>query len=1496
MGEIRNFAILFGYSNAYRRKVKKQVFCSVDETLTLVEKEKRMRTLKGQIQVRGGFIRILVAMVLVVPIFGAGALAEDLLLSEAKDISRLGADPVYGLKPLGSQDIYTATVTYSINVADCALFETMDGYDHLAINGLSCLSNPGQPQLPVKTLTTKLARNAEVLGIEVISGSYHEILNPVDVAPSPQPRIWMRQEDIPKQLRERLKLASLNLAIYGRDEYFPGKIATYSAGRDNDSACVYIKVFPVQCIPKRKKAILVTNAKINIYYSLSPLKGEASAGLIVDPAECVIICPSLLEPAAELLRDFHVSEENVSTSVLTTEDIDAAYSPAADPVYKGYKDDDYAGRDKIVGYDYELAKKIISYLRDQETHPNLKYVTLLGDGLLVPPSYYINEWGTWAGNWESYYDWVPTDFLYTSPDYDFVPNYRVGRLPVSDAAQAESVVSKISSWHSSLSWDWFKRVCLGGGSPFGTIYYYGELGMADLVNKDTFNGMELTRSYYTDGNFDINHIKPFLSTAGAGLLYHVDHGSGYEMMIQDDLINASEVMDYQLNTHVPFVVSVSCINAAYDTDLTKFEEEQYQPQFPEIPYPTSFGEAIILSDAGGIAYVGGSRLNYAGWSIYYDQGRLLANHYYMGQICNSVFESYHGGTSRIGDMAYDALRFYARDNDMSSSTNKETIFGFILLGDPVLTLPPQQPGPSYQKPYLTALDPDRYSGEGIPYYGQLLPDGPNSISVTSSTDSPTVDAKSIYTWSNIIVNRQYPNTTPLTHTFTPTGCGYHLVRSSGEDGKEGWLYLNAQFVFTPTSDLLLVDGDYGADYEKYYTGALEQLGRAYDIWEVGARDPIDAQTLAQYLDGVVIWAIPFSPPPSEEEKAACQFYLDSGGRLFISGQEIGLYLTRNGWQMDYFYENYLHAQFVADDSGIYTLTGIPEDPIGDGLTITIESGDGADNQYWPDEIEPISPAVPVFVYEPGREGALRVDTGAYKVVYFSFGFEGIDSQTDRNEVMKRVLGWLQLPFAEGEVENLTTGKKYSYIQPAIDEATPGDEIVASVGIYPENIDFKGKNLTLRSVNPDHPTVVAATVINGVSYDRVVTFSGGEDANCVLAGFTITGGNTGVYCYHASPTITNCIITGNSAEDYGGGICCKYNSKPKIKNCTISGNFAPEGGGIYYERAGPPPQFEGGMFTMTEGSTFINCVIISNTADYGGGMYNDGGRPTLANCVLRGNSVNYAGGGIYNDAGRPILNNCIFSGNLAKGGGGMLNNEKGNSVLTNCTFNGNSANKGGAIFNNVQSNPVLTNCILWGDTPEEIGLHLSTPVITYSSVQGGWPGLGNIDADPRFVLPGCWTDANNPGVPIEPNDPNAIWIDGNYHLKSEGWRWNVEWQEWDFDRVTSRCIDAGNPGSALGEELMSVPVDPGNTYGQNLRINMGAYGGTNEASMPPYGWAILADLTNDGIVDLVDLAHWAENWLGGSDGSPGDLDRNGIVNMADFALLAQDWFLETTWHE
>jgi parallel beta-helix repeat protein len=267
------------------------------------------------------------------------------------------------------------------------------------------------------------------------------------------------------------------------------------------------------------------------------------------------------------------------------------------------------------------------------------------------------------------------------------------------------------------------------------------------------------------------------------------------------------------------------------------------------------------------------------------------------------------------------------------------------------------------------------------------------------------------------------------------------------------------------------------------------------------------------------------------------------------------------------------------------------------------------------------------------------------------------------------------------VENITSGKIYGSVRHAVSDARNGHEIVVSPGVYQGNINFRGKNLTVRSTNPDDPSVVASTIIAGDGNGNLVTFSGGEDESCVLAGFTIINTNNGIYCSGSSPTITNCSIVGN----VGAGIKLYLSSNPTISNCIIADNI---GSGIV-------------MLKQVSGrKQFFNS-------------------PTITNCTIVGNSEIGISEGI-----PSILNSIVYDNGIQITG--------------------------------------------------------SSAVATYSNIQGGFPGEGNIDEDPLFA------DASN----------------GDFHLL-----------------VSSPCIDTGDPNS----EFTLEPEPNGGI------INMGAYGGTSEAS-------------------------------------------------------------------
>ncbi|HUW19455.1 MAG TPA: metallophosphoesterase [Sedimentisphaerales bacterium] len=205
------------------------------------------------------------------------------------------------------------------------------------------------------------------------------------------------------------------------------------------------------------------------------------------------------------------------------------------------------------------------------------------------------------------------------------------------------------------------------------------------------------------------------------------------------------------------------------------------------------------------------------------------------------------------------------------------------------------------------------------------------------------------------------------------------------------------------------------------------------------------------------------------------------------------------------------------------------------------------------------------------------------------------------------------------IENRNTGKRYNYIQDAIEEAAGGDEIVVGPAIwqYLENINFKGKSLTLRSTDPNDGDVVAATIINGGQLKPVVTFSGGETAGCRLNGFTITGGTKGISCTNAYPIISNCRILRNAGNGIESVFLVPRFYAATITNCSIVGNG---GNGV---------QAKGRMTPM-----LTNCLISGNRATGVEGK----GLQAITNCTIVGNGL----AGISNDD--AIVHNCIIWGN------------------------------------------------------------------------------------------------------------------------------------------------------------------------------------------------------------------------------------------------------------
>jgi len=205
--------------------------------------------------------------------------------------------------------------------------------------------------------------------------------------------------------------------------------------------------------------------------------------------------------------------------------------------------------------------------------------------------------------------------------------------------------------------------------------------------------------------------------------------------------------------------------------------------------------------------------------------------------------------------------------------------------------------------------------------------------------------------------------------------------------------------------VLVVDDDGLKDDELYYTAALDHYGIDYAVLNTVYTTPT-AELLGQF--DILIWVQGRQAPTlTAGDRAALTTYLSGGGNLFLSGQDIGWelsHINQYGWMQTVLRTFFFNEPYPPD----FTLSGVNGNQISDGIPLTITGGDGADNQESPNELYPADAAsVGIWSYAPDQWGAVAVDTGVYKVVYFGFGFEAIDNARDRNLVMHRILNWFQ---------------------------------------------------------------------------------------------------------------------------------------------------------------------------------------------------------------------------------------------------------------------------------------------------------------------------------------------------------------------------------------------------------------------------------------------------------------------------------------------------------
>lgn len=307
------------------------------------------------------------------------------------------------------------------------------------------------------------------------------------------------------------------------------------------------------------------------------------------------------------------------------------------------------------------------------------------------------------------------------------------------------------------------------------------------------------------------------------------------------------------------------------------------------------------------------------------------------------------------------------------------------------------------------------------------------------------------------------------------------------------------------------------------------------------------------------------------------------------------------------------------------------------------------------------------------------------------GLEAEDKTTGQFEVVSEA--------EKPEKVRLYVPANYPSIQEAIDAAQNGDVIIVEAGTYVETIDFQGKEIILRSADPEDPETIAATVIDGNGRGSTVTFQSGEGEQAVLQGFTITGG---------SGTLGEYIVERRGEKQeyrryYGGGILIKDGSSPTISQNIIRGNQVQKradeifgvGGGIAVINSSSPiirgniiaenraDGYGGGIIVWLDSNPLLeDNTIRNNSADkVGGGLFLVmESQPTITGNVVSQNQAGESAGGIYvaHDSYAEIVNNTIIN-NVSQWGAGIMVLKAEALLKDNQIENNKAKREGGGIY-------------------------------------------------------------------------------------------------------------------------------------------------------------------------------------------------------------------------
>ena len=755
------------------------------------------------------------------------------------------------------------------------------GYDLIKIRGTELYLVPGAPMIPVKVLSIKIPEHLELERVDykIIK---MKLKGKLKIIPTPQPR--------EVSSRERFKKGEVFVEdprIYQSSKYYPEKVIEYRVKNGIDLATLkrtkylIIRIFPIRYLPTTGEVEYISSMDISITYKQTQEKLQET--LSPQGTNLIIITPESLKSYALQLAEYKNST-GIVTRVVTAEWI---YT-------------NYPGTDN--------QEKIRNFISDSMS----PFVILFGDSDQIPPRYaYVNDlyvetdlyYADLDGDWDTDND---GKYGEVEDQIDGYPDILIGRLPISNANEAQTVLDKIT--HYSSENPWLMKILFLGTVTFGDPQFpEGEIIKDYIEYNYLWNNFSYTKLYEGIGNLSISAALNEINK-GYGFVNFAGHGAsnGWWFGPEGGFLSNDDVSTLTNGYKLPIVSTMACSTADWaDTDV-------------------SIAEMFLLAEnGGGIAYLGASDVAWGYIGPYVIEG--LA-----GEVDWKFLASYfelreQGIQPYVGFMLANTIMSYLNKHDRSELDWYTVVEYGTLIGDPtILPIGTGDPPPPPPTPTLSGYAVDD-EGRPLPnstlrFYDHVSGDLIIEVKTSEQGLYEVVDLPpKTY---NVSIERNDLLATSYVFYYP------HVVMEK-----------NITYPHSPerNSILLVLDND-GRDHfdegvwPEEFKSAVKGTGVKVVTWSELEHGRPTLNILLHENISAVIWHLgtycdTFDDRAIDQEDSEMLMrFIKTGGKLLLEGEDIG-YEHEN----DTFMMTVPHAYYHIDDTGVATLEVTSSHPVTEGL-------------------------------------------------------------------------------------------------------------------------------------------------------------------------------------------------------------------------------------------------------------------------------------------------------------------------------------------------------------------------------------------------------------------------------------------------------------------------------------------------------------------------------------------------------------------------------------